>query len=152
MKVQVNLHDAETPIVDGNCLYSIDIYPSDALHAEWDSRFPRIFASVVAGTFVIVAITFFIYDRFVRKRNKKVVRAATKTEKVVASLFPSNIRDRLLAEEEEFERRQVERGARTRLKDFLANDLPDEIDMEATDDFMFKTRPIADLFPEVTIM
>ena len=152
MKVEVNLFGAESPIVDGNCLYSIDIYPSDELHNQWDSRLPRVFASVVAGTFVIMAITFFIYDRFVRKRNRKVVRAAAKTEKVVAQLFPSNIRDRLLAEEEDFERRQVERGARTRLKDFLANDAPDKPEMEETDDFMFKTRPIADLFPEVTIM
>ena len=75
-----------------------------------------------------------------------------KTEKVVASLFPSNIRDRLLAEEEDFERKGVERGARTRLKDFLTNDGPDDGEMEETDDFMFKTQPIADLFPETSIM
>lgn len=154
MKRTISLHDPETPNVDGNCLYSFDVYPSDELYSEWDSRLPTIFASVVAGTFMIMALTFYMYDRNVRKRNKKVVNAATKTERVVASLFPSNIRDRLLAEEEDFERQQVERGARTRLKDFLAKDGggTSMVDMEETDDFMFKTRPIADLFPETTIM
>ena len=153
MKVEISLHSPDTPVVDGNCLYSIDVYPSDELHSEQESRLPRIFASVVAGTFVIIAIIFFIYDRFVRKRNKKVASAAAKTEKVVASLFPSNIRDRLLADDDGSEKRQTERGARTRLKDFLANDAPDESELESgDDDFMFKTRPIADLFPEVTIM
>ena len=145
MKVTVNLYGPETPIIDGNCLYSFEIYPSDEFHLKWDSRLPTIFASVVAGTFVIMAITFFMYDRFVRQRNKKVVKAAAKTDKIVASLFPSNIRDRLLAEEEDFERRQGERGTRTRLKDFLANDenvVPQMEEADSVDDFMFKTQPI----------
>lgn len=152
MKVEINLHGVEIPDVDGSCLYAMEVYPSNELYSEWNTRFPRVFASVVAGTFVIMALTFFTYDRFVQKRNKKVVSAAAKTEKVVAALFPSNVRDRLLADEEDSERRGVERGARTRLKDFLANDGPADADLESTDDFMFKTRPIADLFPEVTIM
>ena len=152
MKVEISLHDPDTPVIDGNCLYSLDVYPSDELHAAWDEKMPTIFASVVAATFVIMAITFFMYDRFTRQRNKKVVRAAAKTDRIVASLFPSNIRDRLMAEEEDAEKRQGERGARTRLKDFLANDGPVEKDMEETDDFMYKTKPIADLFPETTIM
>eukprot|EP00977_Amphora_coffeiformis_P016581 scaffold5169_cov172-Amphora_coffeaeformis.AAC.12 len=153
MKVVINLHDPDTPVIDGNCLYSLEIYPSDELHVEWETKMPTIFASVVATTFVIMALTFGLYDRFTRQRNKKVVRAAAKTDRIVASLFPSNVRDRLLAEEEDFEKRQQgERGARTRLKDFLANDGPIDKDMEATDDFMYKTKPIADLFPETTIM
>jgi hypothetical protein len=152
MKVTIKLHDADAPAVDGNCLYTIEVYPSDEFYSEWDSHLPKIFASVVAATFIIMAIVFGIYDTFVRKRNQKVTKAANKTDKIVASLFPSNIRDRLLADEEDFEQQQTDRGARTRLKDFLDNDGPSAMDMEADDDFMYKTRPIADLFPEVTIM
>ena len=151
MKVSIDLFRPDVPMVDGNCLYSLDLYPSDELHDEWHSRLPIVFASIVAGIFMIMAFVFLNYDRFTRKRNNKVVRAAAKTDKIIASLFPSNIRDRLLAEEEEFEQRQIERGTRTRLKDFLANDGPSAKDLEETDDLMFKTRPIADLFPETSI-
>lgn len=151
-KVTISFHDPDTPFIDGNCLYSLEVYPSDELHAGWDEKMPTVFACVVAATFVITAMTFGLYDRFTRQRNKKVVNAAAKTDRIVQSLFPSNIRDRLLAEEEDFEKRQGEKGARTRLKDFLANDGPVEKEMESTDDFMYKTKPIADLFPETTIM
>lgn len=153
MKFTIDLHGPETPVVDGNCLYWFEVYPSDKLYSEWESRLPTVFASVVAAAFIVMALVFYMYDRNVRQRNKKVVSAAAKTERVVASLFPSNIRDRLLAEEEDFERRQVERGARTQLKDFLAHEGETSmVEMEETDDIMFKTRPIADLFPETTIM
>lgn len=149
----IDLYDPDTPVIDGNCLYSLEIYPSDELHMRWKEKMPTIFACVVAATFVIMALTFGLYDRFTRQRNKKVVKAAAKTDRIVASLFPSNVRDRLLAEEVDFEKRQQgERGARTRLKDFLANDGPMDKDLEETDDFMYKTKPIADLFPETTIM
>ena len=153
MKREINLYGLDAVSVDGSCLYSIEVYPSDKLGSQWDSDLAQTFATVVAATFVILALSFFFYDGFVRRRNKKVVSAAAKTEKVVASLFPSNIRDRLLADEEELEKgNKAERGTRTRLKDFLANDGPSQADMEETDDFMFKTQPIADLFPSTSIM
>ena len=153
MKVTINLYDDGAPLIDGNCLFSFEVYPSDEFHNEWDSSLPKVFACVVAATFVLMAVTFFIYDTFTRRRNKKVVKAATKTDKIVSSLFPSNIRDRLLAEEEEdFEKQKTDRGTRTRMKDFLAQNGKNTVNSETTDDFMFKTRPLADLFPETTIM
>ena len=68
----------------------------------------------------------------------------------VASLFPSNVRDRILQDEEAIE---AESGAQTRLKNFLANDaVTSEADMVTKDGEGFATRPIADLFPDTTIM
>jgi hypothetical protein len=54
-----------------------------------------------------------------------------------------------LADEEE---KHAEDGAQTRLKDFLANDGPSAGDMDLQEDETFKTRPIADLFPEATVL
>ena len=123
------------------------------MRKEWDSKIPGFFAYAIAGTFLAITITFFIYDGFVRRRNKVVVQAAARSNKIVASLFPSNVRDRLLAEEGgTCTQRPGEQGTQTRLKNFLANDAPDAFDMEETDDLMFKTKPIADLFPETTIL
>ncbi|KAL7562532.1 hypothetical protein ACA910_008238 [Epithemia clementina (nom. ined.)] len=138
---------------DGHCIYSMNIYPSDSMRNDWESSIPLYFAYAVAGTFFAITVTFFIYDGFVRRRNKVVVQAAARSNKIVASLFPSNVRDRLLAEEEGAGfQRHGEQGTQTRLKNFLANDAPSALDLEETDDLMFKTKPIADLFPETTIL
>lgn len=90
-----------------------------------------------------------MYDRFVIRRNENLVNQAARTNRIIASLFPSNVRDRLLADEVE---KQAESGAQTRLKDFLANDGPSVGDMTLQEDETYKTRPIADLFPEATVL
>lgn len=153
MQVTVNLQtfsNEEMNTFEGNCVYTLQVYPSDELkNSDWDSTLPVFFACVVATTFVVMAITFGMYDFFVRRRNAKVESAAARSNKIVSSLFPSNVRDRLLAEEEKNEKRAIERGTRTRLKDFLANDSPSTEDLEESDDNMFKTQPIADLFPKL---
>jgi class 3 adenylate cyclase len=78
---------------------------------------------------------------------------ALRTNAIVSSLFPSNVRDRILKDAEE----QVEREMNTkssfvhakhRLKSFL-EDEPDDA-RKSTD--AFSTKPIADLFPETTLM
>ena len=132
------------------CSYYFDLYPTEALEDEYTSSVPRNMALIVAVTFFAMAATFFIYDRFVRRRNEKVVKAALQANKVVDTLFPANVRDRLLAEEIEAEKEE-QQGAQTRLKNFLANDGPTAGDME-TEDIMYKTKPIADLFPETSIL
>ena len=131
-------------------LYRYQFYPSKDLHNNYRTSLPIVMAIVVAATFSAVAITFFMYDRFVRSRNVKVVKAAVRSNPIVASLFPSTVRDRLLAEEEEAEKRETDQqnGTQTRLKKFLASDAPTSGDME-TEDII---QPIADLFPETSIL
>ena len=88
---------------------------------EWESTTPLNFAYAVAGTFLAITITFFIYDGFVRRRNKVIVKAAARSNKIVASLFPSNVRDRLLAEDGLKKKPAGEQGTQTRLRNFLEN-------------------------------
>ncbi|KAL7562526.1 hypothetical protein ACA910_008233 [Epithemia clementina (nom. ined.)] len=132
--------------------YRYRFYPTGELSDRYRTSLPVVMAVVVAAIFLAVALTFFMYDRFVRSRNVKVVNAAVRSNRIVSSLFPSNVRDRLLAEQEENEKIEAEQqGTQTRLKKFLATDSPTSRDME-TENIMFKTQPIADLFPETTIM
>ena len=137
---------------DGHCEYTFSIYPTSDLNNLWNSELAWVIPWCVAGTFLILALTFFMYDRFVRRRNEKVVNAAARSTKLVSSLFPSTVRDRLLAEQEHAEQ-QEQQGTKSRLKNFLAGDgFTVAGDLEETDDIMYKTKPIADLFPETTIM
>ena len=134
-------------------LYRFQFYPTTAIEERYSTTLPIVMATVFAVTFVAVAITFLMYDRFVRSRNDKVVDAAVRSNRIVSSLFPTNVRDRLLAEQEAAEllENEHQHGTQTRLRKFLANDAPALDDME-TDDIMYKTQPIADLFPETSIL
>jgi hypothetical protein len=110
---------------------------------------PLLFAITTAGAFLLIAVTFIVYDRYTIRRNEKMIGQAARTDKIVRNLFPSNVRDRLLADDEGD---NVETGAQTRLKNFLDNDGPSKDDLEMDDGDGFKTRPIADLFPECSVL
>ena len=58
---------------------------------------PATFAGVVSGTFLVVAIVFFAYDWCVKRRNKELVTTAVQSHKVVASLFPGEMKNKVLA-------------------------------------------------------
>lgn len=79
-------------------------------------------------------------QRFVQSRNKKVENVAARSNAIVSSLFPSNVRDRLLAENLEV---QVSKG-KSRSKTDGNGSLNDVA--------VYKSKPIADLFPETTVL
>ena len=77
---------------------------------------------------------------FVQSRNKKVENVAARSNAIVSSLFPSNVRDRLLAENMEVHVLNGKSGAKSALN---GND---------KDVGVYKSKPIADLFPETTVL
>jgi hypothetical protein len=79
-----NFINPETEAANDHCVYSFAIYSS----AEFDERSsdssPAIILPIVVGiTFVVMAIAFFFYDRFVQKRNFKVMEAAEKSNELL---------------------------------------------------------------------
>jgi class 3 adenylate cyclase len=126
----------KTTQVEGHCMYSFHVFPGSKLKNGFHSNLTFILTGVVAGTFFLMALTFFMYDRFVQRRNTKIVGAATKSNAIVSSLFPSNVRDRLFQEQ----------GNKDRLATFLTGD-------EGGDENQaLASKPIADLFPNSTII
>ena len=95
-----------------------------------------------------------MYDLAVEKRQNKVMRTAMKTQAVVSSLFPSSIQDRLLKDIEQ----EIDRGdgagtkggfrIHKRTKDKLSAFLQGE----DGDSGASKSKPIADFFPEASIL
>ena len=132
--------------VPGECTYSFHIYATRDFEDQYRSKLPLVLTCVVAATFCIMIFTFLIYDGFVRQRNDKVVGVAT----LAASLFPSNVRDRLM--EEESKVNDTKNTNKKRLQSFLSTDHEGE-DREEWDNTTCqrKTKPIADLFKESTI-
>jgi len=141
----------ETKDVKDHCVYSFYLYSSTEYESASDTDLPYIFTVAVGVIFSAMALTFLVYDGFVRRRNNKVIGAATQSNEIINMLFPQQVRDRLFAN-----RQQDEGNVNTNSKlknmmnsgDFATPNADEEVD----EDIMYKTKPIADLFPETTIL
>jgi hypothetical protein len=130
----------------GHCQFFLDAYSSAAFEEDYQSALPVIFTLIIALLFIIMAAIFVVYDRLVQSRNDKVVGAAARSNAIVSSLFPSNVRARLLAEQEE-EANQKTSKIQT-LRGFLTGEVKQDDELE---NHVFKTKPIADLFLDTTV-
>jgi class 3 adenylate cyclase len=165
MKIEIPFSDYlrnSTKDVPGHCVYTFTIYPTKEFQDEYHSRLPLIMFLVVAAAFCLMILTFLAYDWFVQRHNKMVVGAAARANGILSTLFPKNIRDRLLDERELEEENKIadkkkslpDIGNKARLTSFLNHEADGmNSDEDAVEDnFMYKSKPIADLFPETTIM
>ena len=126
------------------------MYPSAEFRESYNSTRPELFTAALAGVVLVTGLFFAIFIVFVQRRQKTVLSSALRTNALVSAMFPSNVRDRIMAEAAK--NSKPERGlshfegSKRKLKSFLA----DEPDIDK-DDSVFQSKPIADLFPAVTI-
>jgi hypothetical protein len=137
---------------DRHCQYTLIVYPSDSFENRFLTSDPYLYASMVLLLFGIAGSVFGLYDYFVQRRQDKVLNAATRTTKIVQSLFPAQIGERILKQaelEENMQRNQTSKSpfrAKSNMQDFLFENQEEEEEGGITDE------PIADFFPETTIM
>jgi hypothetical protein len=164
----IDYSTADTASMEAHCEYSLHIFPSSVLEKAYHSRKPTLFTIAVVSVFFFTSIVFVTYDFLVQRRQQKVQAAADKSHAIVSALFPAEIRDRLFQHSEEPEQNPNSSGnqknkgkggvdgAKSRLKNFLdAGDTGgganEDEENEAVPE-MFDTKPIADLFPNTTVM
>jgi hypothetical protein len=136
--VQIEVHDIDH--VKDLCVHTLHIYPSKTFRESYDTNEPMIYTCVVVVAFVVTAILLFIYDRLVTRRQNKTMDSALKTSVLVSSLFPENVRDRVLDDA------QAYKG-----KMFASDDEGNHYSVEQSGKIC-KARPIADFFPDSTVM
>jgi hypothetical protein len=130
---------------DYECKYEISVYPSSTFAETYQSSTPAIITFAVAIVFALAILMFFIYDRLVERRQRLVLNKAVQSTAIVSSLFPKNVRDRLLETANQRDNAPAEQSAafkNSRLKSLLGQD-------GQTED---NAPPIADLFPNCTVM
>lgn len=121
------------------------IYPTTSFEDTYHSGTPEIFAVVVAFTFCMVAVVFYVYDVFVQRRNENLVSKAAQSNAIVSSLFPEHLRERLMEDKgEQQELSQSMHSSRKSLKAFLHDGKNTELGRQS--------KPMADLFLETTVM
>jgi class 3 adenylate cyclase len=86
---------------DDYCPYTLRVYPVKELQTEYITSQPVVLATTMALAIMFMAIVSLSYDYVVQRRMKRVLKAAKESTAIVHSLFPANVRDRLLKEEEE---------------------------------------------------
>ena len=131
---------ANTP---GHCTYTIHLYPSQKFVSRYKTKIPVIFTSIVAVVFLVMTAAFFIYDRSVNRRNSKVEGAAVRSNALVASLFPTNVREKLYEQAEEEEKMASVTKTQAKLNQFLNTASPTGTNLN--EDGAFAGKPIAEL-------
>jgi hypothetical protein len=132
----VQLEAYET-IVEGMCVHELKVYPSKPFQYSFDTNNPAIYTSVLFLAFFVTAVLLIIYDRMLSRRQEKTMNSAIRTSNLVSSMFPETVRERLMEE-------ALQNEGEHSVLDGKGN--PSSVGKG------FKTKPIADFFPEATIM
>lgn len=135
------------------CVYEMLMYPTSEMESLYINNKPLLCAFLVVGAFLFMALLFVLYDHHVTQRHIKMEAIVKYTTAIVSSLFPANVRDRILKNaEEEAERDMMKNDGKTKfgstaaqLKDYMG-------EKNSEDPRAYGSMPIADLFPSATVM
>jgi hypothetical protein len=175
----VHYTDLMEDSVSSVCKYDLAIYPSATLEAHSTTSDPIIFAIVMAMLFVAAAVLFLVYDYFVQRRQREAMTELARSNAIVSSLFPADIRDRLLnssdhdtnnnnkknigsnkvmsvgTSSKDIEKNTDAMGQKFRLKTYL-NEEQEEAKKNSVASskagIILESKPIADLFPHTTVL
>lgn len=149
---------------DASCQYYVEVFPSQVSYTrilynyltffltflflqrqkfedEYVTPLPLYVTLAVAGVFLITILVFFMFNRLVEKRQDMVLEKAAHSTAIVSSLFPKQVRNRLLETDEQ--RKQI--GSGNRFKNALSGG-------NSGDSQLLKGSQIADLFPDCTVL
>jgi hypothetical protein len=128
------------PFHEGECFHTISIYPSTEFLDTYKSSTPVIITFAVAVIFAFAVAMFVVYDRLVERRQKLVLQKAVQSTAIVSSLFPKNVRDRLMQTQATDSDTDE---SKARLMSFMGG---------ANERGFDSNKPIADLFPNCTVL
>eukprot|EP00538_Stauroneis_constricta_P012496 CAMPEP_0119547406 /NCGR_PEP_ID=MMETSP1352-20130426/1528_1 /TAXON_ID=265584 /ORGANISM="Stauroneis constricta, Strain CCMP1120" /LENGTH=1220 /DNA_ID=CAMNT_0007592327 /DNA_START=199 /DNA_END=3861 /DNA_ORIENTATION=+ len=159
----------DTLISGDNCRYEMLLFPTEELEETYYTSGPGLFTAAVVIVFAFTTMVFLGYDFLVQRRQRKVENDAVKSNAIVSSLFPADIRDRLFqnnAQAASSNKRKKNgmmggmesSNAKFRLKNMLEdeskasnNDVDEKLAL-SPDVALYETKPIADLFPNTTVL
>jgi hypothetical protein len=149
IEVLTNGHRDENSTNPIYCSYMFEVYPTRAMEDFYLTSMPIIFTAISVVIFIFTSVVFYIYDVFVRRRQHKVMASAKRSNEIVTSLFPENVRRRMYkhVSSPEFTSHVVLQNNNVNEEGVAANKMP-----SMTSDSIFGSEPIADLFPHATVM
>jgi hypothetical protein len=143
---------------DVNCNYVANIYPSDDLQTQNTGAKPTIYTLAVISVFFLTTLVFMGYDAMVERRQRVVMTTAEQTNAIVNSMFPAEVRDRLFRSAERRNKKKdrllpfLTEAPKTRLTTFLNDGDKPAGREQSPAQHLTESKPIADLFPNTTVM
>ncbi|CAB9513648.1 Receptor-type guanylate cyclase gcy [Seminavis robusta] len=144
------------PINKDFCPWVLSVYGTQELHDAHINDQPIYYMCAVFGIFLFTLLCFILYDCLVEHRQRKVVRTAQNSEKIVSSLFPKAFRDMMYAENNHKEKKQrssstgssvpfrTSKTAEERLEEVLQG-------QSQVGESIANTPPMAELYPNCTV-
>jgi hypothetical protein len=134
-------------IFDGLCSHDLHLYPTEKFRARYASTHAGAYAAIFGISAALGAI-FFVYDMRVTRRQNKTMQSAMRSRAVVNSLFPENIAREMVEAPMEVEKGRRSGGNKNEYETFMMDGGRSLESRNATK----ASKPLADLFPEATIM
>ena len=142
-----NIYPDENP-----CPYVLDLYPTAAMKSNEETSLPIITTIGAVIVFAFTSFVFIVYDLLAQRQNKKVVTSVQKSSALVTELFPAEYRERLFGNENEEGDFMKKITAKTPLVGGKRwGGLLDDGTTEEGPE-MYASAPVADLFPDCTIL
>ena len=153
-----HVHDSESgaasDLSQAHCTYKIFVTPTTEFQESYQTTTPIVYTILVVAVFAFTILVFVVYDFLVQRRQRKLLTTAERTTAIVSSLFPKEVHDRIMEQVEQEALLGAEakkpaglsRNAKSQMQDFFSEG------EGASATPRLKSKPIADLFPEATIM
>lgn len=156
-----HLHGDEDHTQEAGCHFTVHVFPTWHLEEEFHTNQPAILTTAIVFIFAFTGLVFILYDYLVERRQERVHSAAVKSNAIVSSLFPAEVRDRLFQNDREQEQHpsgskgskkfSYDVAPKFRLKTYLSDDRKQDSESDTHNapviPEMYETKPIADLFP-----
>eukprot|EP00526_Cylindrotheca_closterium_P003678 CAMPEP_0113651902 /NCGR_PEP_ID=MMETSP0017_2-20120614/27686_1 /TAXON_ID=2856 /ORGANISM="Cylindrotheca closterium" /LENGTH=1286 /DNA_ID=CAMNT_0000564645 /DNA_START=247 /DNA_END=4110 /DNA_ORIENTATION=- /assembly_acc=CAM_ASM_000147 len=133
-----------------SCDYTVKVSSSEAFKESYQDSAPVVSAVLVFILFLFIMSVFFMYDCIVQRRQKKLLVTAQRTNAVVSSLFPEDVQRRIMQEAEANEKKEQRMTVTNKMKEFLQD--TNETQPKSNKATELRGKPIADFFPEATVM
>jgi Adenylate and Guanylate cyclase catalytic domain len=135
---------------ENECLFTYSLYPTEEFEDSYNNNFPIYAMLGVVLIFILTSLIFILYDVLVARRFRRVEESATRSNAIVSSLFPAQVRDRLMETAADDGGKNGRGGAAI---DMMSPKLMTPHLFGVTGNRAdSKSAPIADLFPSATVM
>lgn len=132
---------------------NLTVYPSQTAEAVYVNSDPIVYAVVVGGFFLLITFMFLMYNWLVEQRQNIVLDKAARSTAVVKSMFPENVQERLYEEtndhtEETYKNNLGDSSEHNGNRLAFGQIVESGLQTKPTS----SSQPIADLFPQCTVL
>ncbi|KAG7348833.1 family 3 adenylate cyclase [Nitzschia inconspicua] len=144
----IAMKDETGNVICSSTTFTITVYPTQTFEQNYTTKQPLYYTLVVLSIFLFTILAFCGFDWLVQRKQSIIMNTALRQNALVSSLFPKNIQKQLM---EDMDAEAVKnKTGKAGLKSYLNNEAT-ELEEEQLENGT-KSKPIADLFPETTIM